>query len=93
MVSDNAKGGFFEQIQGKINPVVVQYYYGPRFAKSGDSFQYLLTVMEAHVVMLKEEKIIPEDVASKLLHVMEAGTTITRSWIQGLKIFTSTLNI
>ena len=34
MVSDNAKGGFFEQIQGKINPVVVQYYYGPRFAKS-----------------------------------------------------------
>ena len=71
MVSDNAKGGFFEQIQGKINPVVVQYYYGPRFAKSGDSFQYLLTVMEAHVVMLKEEKIIPEDVASKLLHVME----------------------
>ena len=26
------KGGFFEQTQGKINPVVVKYYYGPRMA-------------------------------------------------------------
>lgn len=65
------KGGFFEQTQGNINPVVVKYYYGPRMAKSDGSFQYLVTVMEAHVVMLSEQGIIPESAAAKLLRVME----------------------
>ena len=65
------KGGFFEQTQGNINPVVVQYYYGPRMAKSNGSFDYLVKVMEAHVVMLGEQKIIPAAAAAKLLEVME----------------------
>ena len=65
------KGGFFEQTQGKINPVVVKYYYAPRMAKSDGSFDYLVTVMEAHVIMLGEQGIIPREAASKLLRVME----------------------
>ena len=64
------KGGFFEQIQGHMNPVIVEHYYGPRVANSGSSFPCLVQVMTAHVVMLSEEKIIPEDIASKLLSVM-----------------------
>ena len=65
------KGGFFEQTQGKINPVVVKYYYGPRMAKSDGAFSYLVTVMEAHVIMLGEQGIIPREAAAKLLKVME----------------------
>lgn len=56
MSAAEKKGGFFEQTQGKINPVVVKYYYGPRMAKSDGSFSYLVTVMEAHVVMLGEQR-------------------------------------
>lgn len=65
------KGGFFEQTQGKINPVVVKYYYGPRMAKSDSSFKYLVNVMEAHVIMLGEQGIIPMGATSKLLNVLE----------------------
>lgn len=72
MDESGKKGGFFEQTQGKINPVVVKYYYGPRMAKSDGSFDYLVTVMEAHVIMLCEQKIIPESAAAKLLQVMES---------------------
>ncbi len=71
MEETKKKGGFFEQTQGKINPVVVKYYYGPRMARSDGSFRYLVTVMEAHAVMLGEQKIIPKEAASKLLSVME----------------------
>ena len=71
MSAAEKKGGFFEQTQGKINPVVVKYYYGPRMAKSDGSFSYLVTVMEAHVVMLGEQGIIPKEAASKILRVME----------------------
>ena len=71
MKDTKAKGGFFEQIQGKINPVVVKYYYGPRMARSDGSFSYLVTVMEAHVLMLGEQGIIPKEAAAKLLKVME----------------------
>lgn len=65
------KGGFFEQIQGKINPVVVKYYYGPRMEKADRSFPYLIRVMEAHVLMLEKQKIIPQNIAKKLVQVME----------------------
>ena len=65
------KGGFFEQIQGKINPVVVKYYYGPRMEKADRSFPYLIQVMEAHVLMLEKQKIIPQNIAKKLVQVME----------------------
>ena len=64
------KGGFFEQIQGKINPVVVKYYYGPRMEKADRSFPYLIQVMEAHVLMLEKQKIIPQNIAKKLVQVM-----------------------
>ncbi|MGI6630291.1 MAG: argininosuccinate lyase [Bacillota bacterium] len=66
-----SEGGFFEQVQGKINPVVVEHYYGHRLEKSNQSFAYLLQVMEAHVVMLTDCKIIPQDVAKKLLEAIE----------------------
>lgn len=60
------EGGFFEQIQGKINQVAVDHYYGPRMKKSFTSFPCLVQVMEAHVVMLEECKIIPRDIAKAL---------------------------
>ncbi len=65
------KGGFFEQTQGKINPIVVKYYYGPRMARSDGSFPYLVNVMEAHAIMLGEQGIIPMRAAAELLKVME----------------------
>ena len=71
MEKTEKKGGFFEQTQGKINPVVVKYYYGPRMARSDGSFDYLVRVMKAHVIMLGEQGIIPMDAAGKLLGVME----------------------
>jgi len=71
MENTTKKGGFFEQTQGKINPVVVKYYYGPRMAKSDGSFSYLVTVMEAHVLMLQKQNIIPKSVAAKIIKVME----------------------
>lgn len=69
---ESEKGGFFEQIQGKINPVAVKYYYGPRMEKADRSFPYLVQVMEAHVLMLAKQKIIPERACEKLLEVLEA---------------------
>ena len=54
-------------MQGKINPVVVEHFYKYRLQQTNQGFLYLLKVMEAHVVMLAECKIIPQDVAKKLL--------------------------
>lgn len=68
---EKEKGGFFEQIQGKINPVAVKYYYGPRMEKSDRSFPYLVQVMEAHVLMLEKQRIIPKKAAVELISVME----------------------
>lgn len=65
------EGGFFEQVQGKINPVVVKYYYGPRFENAPASFPYLLKVMKTHVVMLAEQGILYKDAAGKLLGAMQ----------------------
>lgn len=71
MENREKKGGFFEQIQGNINPVVLKYYYGPKMKESDTSFPYLVRVMKAHVIMLKEQSIIPEEAARRLLCVME----------------------
>ncbi|MEL7567007.1 MAG: argininosuccinate lyase [Dehalobacterium sp.] len=71
MAALEQEGGFFEQVQGKINPVVVEHYYSHRLEKSNKSFAYLLQVMEAHVIMLAECKIIPEGAAKKLLGAIE----------------------
>lgn len=65
------EGGFFEQVQGKMNPVVIEHYYSDRLEKSNQSFAYLLQVMEAHVIMLTECKIIPRSAAKKLLGAIE----------------------
>ncbi len=65
------EGGFFEQVQGKINPIVVKYYYGPRFEKAPASFSYLLKVMKAHAVMISEQGIIPKEAAGQLLGAMQ----------------------
>ena len=60
-------GGFFERIQGKIHPVAVDNYYGPKLLKSCDSLPYLVKVLKAHVVMLAERDIIPKKAAGQLL--------------------------
>ena len=65
------EGGFFEQVQGKINPVAVKYYYGPRFEGSHTSFPYLLKVMKAHAVMIHKQGIISGNVAGRLLEAMQ----------------------
>ena len=39
--------------------------------ESDTSFPYLVRVMKAHVIMLKEQSIIPEEAARRLLCVME----------------------
>lgn len=64
------KGGFFEQIQGKINQVAVDHYYGPRVEKSLNTFPYLVQVMEAHLVMLDECGIIPREASTKLARAL-----------------------
>jgi argininosuccinate lyase len=64
--------GFFERVQGKINPVVVEHYYADRFDRSHASFPYLLKVMKAHAVMLGSRKIIPPEVAASLLAGMQS---------------------
>ena len=72
----NTEGGFFEQVQGKINPVAVQYYYGPRFEKSHASFPYLLKVMKAHAVMICAQGIISKKAAGRILEAMREWDTI-----------------
>lgn len=89
MENSKRKGGFFEQTQGKINPVVVKYYYGPRMAKSDGSFDYLVTVMEAHAIMLGEQGIIPMETAAK----RRAGRIFSPSWIPAWRICTSIWSI
>ena len=63
-------GGFFERVQGKIHPVTVEYFYGPRIAKTRPSFPYLVKVLQAHVVMLGQCSIIPSTAAGQLLTVL-----------------------
>lgn len=93
MENKEKKGGFFEQIQGNINPVVLEYYYGPKMKESDTSFPYLVRVMKAHVIMLKEQGIIPEEAARRLLSVMEGWGNgfrrLTRPW----RIYISIWNI
>lgn len=64
------EGGFYEQIQGVMNPVLVEHYYSQRIEKTNDSFDYLVKIMKAHVCMLAEQSIIPLEAARKLLVAM-----------------------
>ena len=71
------EGGFFEQVQGNINPVVVKHYYGPRFEKSHTSFPYLLKVMKAHAVMICAQGIISREAAGQILAAMGEWDNVT----------------
>ncbi|HQH54675.1 MAG TPA: hypothetical protein PKY01_19765, partial [Candidatus Hydrogenedentes bacterium] len=68
--SETRPEAFFERIQGKLNPITVQYYYGPRIEKARASLPCLVQVLRAHVVMLAETAIVPRPAARALL---EAG--------------------
>ena len=65
-IHDEAEG-FFEQCVGKINPILVEHYYGRRMEGSADAFSILVRVMEAHMLMLYQTSIIPQDVAKRLI--------------------------
>lgn len=93
MENKEKKGGFFEQIQGNINPVVLKYYYGPKMMESDTSFPYLVRVMKAHVIMLKEQSIIPKEAARRLLSVMEGWGNGFQSWTRHWRTCTSIWNI
>ncbi len=69
---DEVRGSFFEKVQGKLHPVTVRHYYGPRIEKARRSVPYLVRVLQAHVVMLAETRIIPGLAAAAIL------TTLTR---------------
>jgi argininosuccinate lyase len=61
---------FFEGVQGKLNPITVRYYYGPRIEKARASLPYLVRVLQAHVVMLAETGIIPKSAAAAVLKTL-----------------------
>lgn len=61
---------FFEKVQGKLNPITVRYYYGPRIEKARPSLHYLVKVLQAHVVMLAETGIIPRSVGAAILKTL-----------------------
>ena len=67
MTEARQEGGFYEQSVGKINPVLVEHYYGSRMEGSKAEFPYLLHVMEAHALTLRKSGIISEEIAKKLL--------------------------
>lgn len=75
--TEKSEESFFEKVQGKLNPISVRYYYGPRIEKARASLPYLIRILQAHVVMLAELKIIPKPVAPAILktlgNVAEAG--------------------
>ncbi len=79
--TDEVPGSFFEKAQGKLHPVTVRYYYGPRIEKARRSLPYLVRVLQAHVVMLAETRIVPAPVAATILTTLtqlaadDAGTT------------------
>ncbi len=70
--SETRPEAFFERIQGKLNPITVQYYYGPRIEKARASLPCLVQVLRAHVVMLAETAIVPRPAARALLEALAA---------------------
>jgi len=72
---EESRESFFEQVQGKLHPVTVRYYYGPRIEKARTSLPYLVRVLQAHVVMLAEARIIPGSAAVAILTTLAAIAT------------------
>jgi argininosuccinate lyase len=68
--AEKSQGSFFEKVQGKLNPVTVRYYYGPRMEKARASLPNLVRVLRAHVVMLAETRIIPKSAAGAILRML-----------------------
>lgn len=62
---------FLDRVQGKLNPVTVRYYYGPRLEKSRPHWPYLVRVMTAHVAMMGARGVIPGSVAALLLECLD----------------------
>lgn len=65
-----SRESFFEKVQGKLHPVTVRYYYGPRIQQARASLPYLVRVLQAHVVMLAEVGIIPRSAAAAILSTL-----------------------
>ena len=86
------RGSFFEKVQGRLHPVTVRYYYGPRIEKARRSLPYLLRVLQAHVVMLAETRIIPGPAARAILTTLsqvaadDAGTTSLDATLEDIYI-------
>ena len=68
--TEKSRESFFEKVQGKLNPITVRYYYGPRIEKARPSLPYLVRVLQAHVVMLAEEAIIPRSAGAAILKTL-----------------------
>ena len=67
---EKPQASFFEKVQGKLHPITVRYYYGPRIEQARASLPYLIQVLKAHVVMLAEGKIIPMTAAAAVLKAL-----------------------
>lgn len=62
---------FLDRVQGKLNPVTVRYYYGPRLEKARAHWPYLVRVMTAHVAMMGARGLIPGSAAALLLRCLD----------------------
>ena len=69
--AEKPQASFLEKVQGKLHPVTVRYYYGPRIEQARASLPYLTRVLQAHVVMLAEGGIIPKPAAAAILKMLE----------------------
>jgi argininosuccinate lyase len=68
--NERSQESFFAKVQGKLNPITIRYYYGPRIEKARASFPYLIKVLQAHVVMLAETGIIPRSAGAAILKTL-----------------------
>jgi argininosuccinate lyase len=66
-VKPKAHDSSYQKVQGKLNPVTVRHYYGPRIEKARASLPLLVQVLQAHVVMLAETAIVPRGAAAAIL--------------------------
>jgi argininosuccinate lyase len=70
--TEKPRESFYQKVQGKLNPVTVRYYYGPRIEKARASLPLLIRVLQAHVIMLAETAIVPRASAGAILGTLAA---------------------
>lgn len=68
---DKVPTAFFERVQGKLHPVTIDHYYGPRLERSRSSLPCLAEVLKAHLVMVVRCGIVPGAAARDLLRVLQ----------------------